>query len=800
MALACGVIQMKFDFVALAPTRQISGTPRPSERFELRLWRASRCGLRRTGAASRAATNTWLLAAVGFLAALLGLVISAPARAQSAAPQKALTVERIFGAPGLGGQLTRGIAWSPDGKRLSYFVAAGSAKAAKTELWEMDTQTGERRLLIAADKLETALLPSTRAASQATGLARHAAAQYLWAPDGNALLFIGESSLTWFDLNTQSTKALVSGDEPIADAKISPDGRWASFVRDHNLSIVSVATNEIRALTAGGREELREGELDWVYPEELGITTAYWWAPDSSAIAYLEMDERPVAKYPIQNSLGEPSETEWERYPPAGSANPIVKVLVVSVKGGAPREMDTGKDTDIYLPRVSWLPDGHRVAIERMNRAQDTLELLLADARSGSSRVILTEKDAYWINVSDDLRFLRDGKRFLWSSERTGYRHLYLYNLEGKQIAQLTHGEWEVTGLIGLDEDAKSVFFTATEKSPLERHLYHVGLDGSGFARVTQDAGTHEINMGAAAHAYLDTYSDAGHPPRQDLYRADGTKIAALNENAVPELADFARSPVEFLIVKTHDNVTLNAMIIKPADFDASRKYPVIVYTYGGPHAQVVRNAWGGANFLWHEMMAQNGFLIFAVDNRGSSGRGHLFEEPIHYRLGAQELSDQRDGVRYLRSLPYVDGTRIGIWGSSYGGQMTLHAMFRDAGDFKAGFAGSPVSDWKLYDTIYTERYLGQPSVRVEEYEESSPVKTAGQLQGKLLIAAGTGDDSVHFANTLEVIDELIAAKKYAEVAVFPGRGHGISDPPARVVLFRRATQFFLENLAEHEK
>ncbi|MGB9334664.1 MAG: S9 family peptidase, partial [Candidatus Acidiferrales bacterium] len=681
--------------------------------------------------------------------AAVGLAIATPSQGQDTTPRKSLAVERIFGAPGLSGQLTRGIAWSPDGKRLSYFVTAGSAKAAKTELWEMDTQTGERRLLMAAEKLETALQPSTRAASQATGLARHAAAQYLWAPDGNALLFIGESWLTWFDLKTQSAKALVSGDEPIADAKISPDGRWVSFVRDHNLCVASVAAGETRALTTGGREELREGELDWVYPEELGITTAYWWAPDASAIAYLEMDERPVAKYPIQNSLGEPSETEWERYPAAGSANPIVKLFVTSVKGGAPREMDTGKDTDIYLPRVSWLPDSHRVAIERMNRAQDTLELLAADAKSGSSRVILTEKDAYWINVSDDLRFLRDGKRFIWSSERTGYRHLYLYDLEGKQLAQLTHGEWEVTGLIGVDEDAKSVFFTATEKSALERHLYRVGLDGAGFARVTQDAGTHEINMAAGARAYLDTHSDAAHPPRQDLYRADGTKIASLNENNVPELAEYALSPVEFLTVKTHDNVTLNAMMIKPADFDASRKYPVIVYTYGGPHAQVVRNAWGGANFLWHELMAAKGFLIFAVDNRGSSGRGHLFEEPIHYRLGAQELSDQRDGVRYLRSLPYVDGARIGIWGSSYGGQMTLHAMFRDAGDFKAGFAGSPVSDWKLYDTIYTERYLGQPAQRVEEYEESSPVKNAAGLRGKLLIAAGTGDDNVHFANTL---------------------------------------------------
>ena len=736
-------------------------------------------------------------ATIVFALAVLGLAIPAAARAQSATPQKSLTVERIFGAPSLSGQLTKGLGWSADGKRLSYFAANGSGKTAKTELWAMDTQTGERRLLISAEKLETALQPAHAAATQATGLGRHAAAQYFWAPDGNALLFIGESSLTWFDLKTQSAKALVSGDEPVADAKISPDGRWVSFVRDYNLWVASVATGEVHALTKGGREELREGGLDWVYPEELRLTTAYWWAPDSSAIAYLEMDERPVAKYPIQNSLGEPEETEWTRYPPAGSANPIVKVFVVGVNGGAAREMDTGKNADIYLPRVSWLPDARSVAIERLNRAQDVLELLFADAKSGASRVILTEQDKYWINVSDNLRFLRDGKRFIWSSERTGYRHLYLYDLEGKQLAQLTRGEWEVAGLVALDEDARTLFFTATEKSPLERHLYRANLDGSGFARVTRDAGTHEINMAPGERVYLDTYSNAAHPPRQDLCRADGTKIATLNENAVPELSEYAMSPVEFLTVKTHDNAMLNAMMIKPVSFDATRKYPVIVFTYGGPHAQVVLNAWGGANFLWHEMMAEKGFLIFAVDNRGTAGRGHLFEEPIHFRLGAQELSDLRDGVSYLRSLPYVDATRIGIWGSSYGGHMTLHAMFRDAGDFKAGFAGSPVTDWRLYDTIYTERYLGQPKGRVEEYEESSPVNTAGQLKGKLLIAAGTGDDNVHFANTLDLLDELIAAGKYVEVAVFPGRGHGISDPPARVVLFRRVTQFFQDNLGE---
>jgi dipeptidyl-peptidase-4 len=735
-------------------------------------------------------------AAVCFLAVVAALAMGAAAQGQDATGKKQLTVERIFGSAALSGQLTRGIAFSPDGRRLSYLTASGSGKDAKTELWEMDLQKGERRALIAADKLAAALQPSNAPASQATGLGRRAASQYLWAPDGNSLLLVGTTSLTWFDLKSQSANSLVQGDEPIADAKISPDGKWVSYVQDYNLWVVSPAGGEARAVTKGGREELHEGQLDWVYPEELQIATAYWWAPDSSSIAYLEMDERPVTKFPIQNSLEEPAETEWERYPAAGGANPIVKVFVVDAKGGAPRQMDTGSNTDIYIPRVSWTNDSRNVAIERLNRAQDTLELLTADARSGTSRVILTDTDKYWINVSDDLKFLRDGKRFLWSSERTGYRHLYLYDLDGKQIAQLTSGDWEVTALAGVDEDSGAVYFTATEKSPLERHLYRVGLDGKGFARVTQEAGTHDIHMSANGRAFVDTFSDVNHPPRQDLYRADGTKIAAINENGAPELADYTLSPVEFLSVKTHDNVLLNAMMIKPAGFDPSQKYPVLIYTYGGPHAQVVRNAWGGSTFLWHELMAQKGFVIFAMDNRGSAGRGHVFEEPIHYRLGAQELSDQRDGQRYLASLPFVDAARIGIWGSSYGGHMTLHAMFRDFKEFKAGFAGSPVSDWRLYDTIYTERYLGKPQKNYEEYEESSPVKSATQLKGKLLIAAGTGDDNVHFANTLEVLDELIAAGKYAEVAVFPGRGHGISDPAARVVLFRRVTDFFIENLA----
>lgn len=691
--------------------------------------------------------------------------------------------------------MVRGLQWSPDGTRVSFFEESGSGKEAKTSFISIDSKTGGRNTLISAEKL-AAILPAPNATpTQATGLGRQPVSEYRWAADGNALLFTSAKALVWFDLKLQSARTLLASEEAIADPKISPDGKSVSFVRAHNLFAVDLASGKERAITTGGTEEIRKGELDWVYPEELGISTAYWWSPDSSAVAFLEMDERKVAQYPIVDFESFTGKAELQRYPVPGTPNPVVHVYVAGANDGSPRQMDTGAETDQYIPRVDWLRDSKRVAIQRLNRAQNALDLLIADKNSGESRLVLTERDQYWINVGDDLRFLDDNRRFLWSSERSGYRHLYLYDLEGKQLAQLTKGDWEVTAVDAVDEPGEVVYFTATEKSPLERQVYRVRLDGSGFARITTSDGTHAAAFAKNGRAFYETFSDTSAPPRQKLLRADGTLIASINENKVSELADYHLSPVEFLTVRSHDGIFLNAMMIKPCDFDPSRKYPALVYTYGGPHAQVVRNAWGGANFLWHELMAQHGFLIFALDNRGSAGRGHLFEEYIHYRFGAQELSDQRDGVAWLKSEPYVDPERIGIWGWSYGGHMTLHAMFEDPEDFKAGFAGAPVSNWHYYDTIYTERYLGLLPRNEESYKESSPVENAEKLRGKLLIAHGTGDDNVHFANTLDVLEDLIAAGKSIEVMPFPGRGHGIPDLPARRVLMRRVTQFFLDNL-----
>ncbi len=736
------------------------------------------------------------LAAALFLSAGIG---SAPAAAQSAAAStgKQLTVERIFGVgqPSLSGSFTPGMQFSPDGSQLTSFHSSGQGTNRKMELLTLDTRTGQQHVLVSAAILTNLLEPPKGQPSQATGLGRRPPSAYHWAPNGKALLFTGSDQLVWLDLASMKSRVLIHGEKELEDPKISPDSRLVSYIQDYNLWIVSAEGGAPRQLTQGGSEQLHMGSLDWVYPEELDCSTAYWWSPDSSHIAFLQMDERPVTPYPIVNFLSYHGDIQTERYPKAGEANPIVHVGVVAAAGGEPLWMDTGKDTDVYLARVNWLPDSKRLAIQRINRAQTRLDLLLSDSSTGASSPILSEQDRYWVNVSDDLRFLDGGQRFLWSSERSGYRHLYLYATSGKLLAQLTSGDWQVNAVQGVDEKAGFVYFTSAEKTPIENHLYRVPLAGGKTERLTHDSGTHFVRLSPDASSWLDVFSTAMTPPRTDLYRADGSRVAVINENKVPELAEYNFSPVQFLTVDASDGAKLNAMMIKPPHFDPSRKYPVLVYVYGGPHAQIVRDAWAGPTFLWHQMMAQKGYIIFALDNRGMDGRGHVFETPIYHHFGKIELEDQLAGVRFLKSQPWVDPSRIGIWGWSFGGFMTVNAMLNANSVFKAGFAGGPVTDWRQYDTIYTERYMGRPQDNPEGYKDSSPVNHAANLRGKLLIAHGTGDDNVHFANTVELVEQFIQADKYAEVAIYPGRGHGVSDPPARVQLFQRVTEFFLANL-----
>ena len=720
-----------------------------------------------------------------------------------------LTVERIYGEPSLSGSPTTGIEWSPDSRRISYLVRGPQGSNTGAELWTMDAATGERKVLVNSETLKTITHPEKTKSTQATGLGRLEPGSYFWSPAGHSLLFAGSNSLVLLDLKTMAPTPLVSGDRDIEDPKFSPDGKWVSFVRDWNLWVVSAATGETKAISTGGSEEILKGKLDWVYPEELDLTTAYWWSPDSSKLAFLEMDERPVTRYPIMDMSSPVGALEYTRFPQAGEPNPIVRVGVARVTGGESSEtkwMDTGADTDVYLPRVAWLHDGRRVAIERLNRAQNRIDLLFCDAMTGASQTVLTDTDKYWINISDDLYFFSDNERFLWSSERSGFRHYYLYDLSGKQSDQLTGGNWGITGTSGfgpgavkhpeVDEANGEIYFLSNKDDVTDTQLYRLSLRDKSIARITRETGTHRVLFAPDHSGFEDTYSNSTIPPRQSVYRANGTRVGPINENLVPELAEYHLSPPEFVNVSGQDGTKFSAMMIKPPSFDSSRKYPVLIDVYGGPQVQYVRNAWEGRDFLWLEMMAEEGYIIFRLDNRGSYNRGHAFETSIYHQLGKVELQDQLTGVNYLKSLAYVDGSRIGIWGWSYGAYMTLEAMANAPDVFKAGVAVAPVSDWKLYDSIYTERYMGRPQDDSEAYKNSSPVNQIASLKGKLMLAHGTGDDNVHFANTSEVLNEMIAHGSYpANVMIFPGRGHSIGDSPARIELFQRITEFLLTNL-----
>jgi dipeptidyl-peptidase-4 len=719
---------------------------------------------------------------------------------------KLLTVERIYGAPNLSGSLTTGIEWSPDAKRISYLERSPQGNKDRTELWTMDAATGERKVLVNSETLEAVTQPQKTQATQATGLGRIQPGNYFWSPNGDSLLFVGSSNLVLLDLKTMTQKPLVSGDSDIENPKFSPDGRWVSFIRDWNLWVVNVASGETKAITAGGSEEILKGKLDWVYPEELDLTTAYWWSPDSSKIAFLEMDERPVRRYPIMDMSSPAGAMEFTRFPQAGEPNPIVRAGVVPVTGGQTKWMDTGSDTDVYVARIVWLHDSRRVAIERLNRAQNRLDLLFCDAATGASQSVLTETDKYWINLSDDLYFFSDDKRFLWSSERSGFRHFYLYDLTGKPLDQLTSGNWAITGSSGfgpgavnhpaVDEARGDIYFLSNKDDVPDTQLYRLSLRDKSIARITHEPGTHHVMIAPDHSGFEDNYSSAMTPPRQALYRANGTQVAVINANDIPELAEYRLPPPQFINISAPDGTKLSAMTIMPSGFDSSRKYPVLIDVYGGPQVQNVQNIWGGRNILWLEMMAQKGFLIFRLDNRGSYNRGHAFETPVYHQLGKVELEDQLAGVNYLKSLAYVDSSRIGIWGWSYGAYMTLEAMVNAPDVFKAGVSVAPVSDWRLYDTIYTERYMGRPQDDSDAYKNSSPVNNIASLKGKLMLVHGTGDDNVHFENTSEVLNALITHGNYpADLLIFPGRGHSIGDTPARIELFQRITEFFVKNL-----
>jgi dipeptidyl-peptidase-4 len=691
-------------------------------------------------------------------------------------------------------------AWSPDGSSVSFVVKQSLTTGRGGDLSSFEIRSadmaGGREKVLASDSDLRAAFREQRPPQLGDDESLAALRQfrgYRWAPDGKALLLATGASLAWFELDSHASHSLAIGTDPLGDPQIAPTGRIVSFIHDHTLSLVNVEAGASRAFSKPGNEDLFEGEPDWTYRNELGMNSAYWWSPDGSSIAWLEIDDHAVDKYAIRKADGS---EEKIAYPKPGEAIPSVRLFVRAVADGKPFQMDLGPDSNVYIPRVMWLPDGKHLAVERLSRDQKTLELLIADATTGQTHTILADKDVYWINLSDQLYFFKDSKRFIWSSERTGFRHLYLYDISGHQLAQLTHGDWEVTSLTGVDESTGTVYFTSTEASPIERQLYRVSLNGSAPARITRETGTHEPQLSPRRNLFLDHRSSHAFRPRWRLLNTDGSSIRELGDPvSKSEIPDLLPGSFEFLTVKTHMGLDLNAWMMKPADFNPNKQYPVIFYVAGGPGEQVVRDMWGGDIGMWFASMTQKGYIIFALDGRGTAGRGHLFEEPLHLRFGATEVADFRDGVLYLHSKPWVDKKRIGICGWGFGGFLAVHGMLDRPLLFKAGFAGSPITDWRFYDAVFAERYLENPQRNQDGWLSSSPVENAKYFKGSLLLAQATLDPREHIENTMTLQDELLDHGKYADILMFADRQSLFDDRKTRRVLFGKLTEFFAGNL-----
>ncbi|HYG19948.1 MAG TPA: DPP IV N-terminal domain-containing protein [Ohtaekwangia sp.] len=584
-------------------------------------------------------------------------------------------------------------------------------------------------------------------------------------------------------------------------AAFSPDGSRIAFVRDNNLFLTSLADNtETQVTTDGQFNSIINGTTDWVYEEEFGFVDGFCWSPDGSKIAYYRFDETLVREYNLQRWGKTLYPVDYRfKYPKAGEANSSVEIWIYDIVSGKKTKADTGTDEDFYIPRVQWTNNPALLSIRKLNRLQNTLELLHTDVSTGASEVVLKETSSTYVDIkSASLYYLDDGKHFIYLSERDGYAHIYLYSLDGKLVRQITNGKFEVSQLIGVNEKAKTVYYTSTEASPLEKNFYSITLDGKKKARLSPAGGVHNIDMGDDFQFYVDHHSHASQPNVVSLYRTKGNSIVKVlekNEALTATLKAYGFAPKEYFTFKGADGTTLNGFMLKPPKFDSTKRYPVLMYQYSGPGSQQVANNFTAGHFHFHQMMAQKGYLIVFVDPRGTGGRGEAFKKVTYKQLGKYELEDLIAAAQYLSAQPYVDGNRMAIWGWSYGGYMSALAMTKGAGTFKLGIAVSPVTNWRFYDTVYTERFLQTPQLNASGYDDNSPSTHADKLRGKFLLIHGTGDDNVHLQNSTVLQDALIQAGKEFEAFFYPDKEHSIAGGKTRFHLYTMMSEYIVKNL-----
>ena len=716
----------------------------------------------------------------------------------AAAQDKLLTIDDIFSLDSkvrvnFSGSPTR-LTWSSDGKSFRQ-MRNGS-------LVRVNALTNDATPYFDSTKFKTALEQSGVSTEDAARMSNSLGIQFN--KDETAILVSNANDLWLYNVGSGAIKRLTNTKDEELEADFSPDGKWISFVRGNNLCVVDVARGREKQLTRDGGEKIYNGYLDWVYEEELygrGQKRGYWWSPDSTSIAFLRLDESPVPKFVLTNDIVDNQVVENTDYPQAGDPNPLVRVGIASVGGPVgPRTIAPVKfaslakyqPEDLLIARVTWTPDSRTVMFQALNREQTFLDLVAAGL-DGRVKPVLTEKTPAWVEVYDNPEFLSNGTA-VWQSARNGWRHLYLYDNNAKLIRQLTDGKWEVRSLYGVDDAGGWAYFSATKDSHIAENVYRVKLADGTIQRLTQGPGTHSASFNSTFTHFIDTSSDVRTPSQQRLIRADGTVERVINENKVEVLSSYNLGSPEFMKVKTRDGFEMEAMMIKPPDFNPKKKYPVLSYTYSGPHAPSVADRWGGTRYIWHQMMAQKGYIIWICDNRGASGKGEESVWPSYKNFMVLELRDLEDGVNYLKSLPYVDDNRIGIWGWSFGGMMTSYALTH-SNVFKMGIAGGTVGDWRLYDSIYTERYMLQPKNNPEGFNSTSVIKAAGNLNGKLLLIHGGMDDNVHMQNTMQLAYEFQKAGRQFDMMIYPTQRHGLSNPAQVKHWYQMMTDYVLKNL-----
>ncbi|HEV7796718.1 MAG TPA: S9 family peptidase [Pyrinomonadaceae bacterium] len=684
--------------------------------------------------------------------------------------------------------------WLKDGRH--YLVSNDPMKTDLPRLQKVDAVSGKAMPFFDTAKMQAALKALGGITEQdARQLANRGF--YQLSNDERAVLLNWNNDLFYYRLGSDTALRVTNNPEEEVGETFSPDDRLLGFVRNNNMYVYDLAAQRERRLTTDGSPRILNGRLDWVYQEELygrGNFEAYWWSPDSTRLAYLRLDENPVHEFTVVDHIPYPQALEVTPYPQAGDPNPIVQLGVINAAGGTTRWVDTYKyrPEDLLIVRVSWTPDSRKVVYQAQNREQTFLDLNFA-GDDGKSTTVLRETSKAWVEVIDNPTWLKDGS-FLWPSARNGWQHLYHYAPDGKLLRQVTDGKWEARSIDGVDDDSGFVYFTGTEHSHIAPQIYRVKLDGSGFTRLTNTEGTHKASVSPDAKFFIDNWSDVNTPTQSRLYDADGKLVRVLAENRVEALKQYKLGATELLQVKTRDGFVMEAMMIRPPDFDATKKYPVLEFTYSGPHSPSVKNSWGGSAYMWHQLMAQKGYIIWICDNRTASGKGAESEWPVYKTFGPTELRDLEDGLAWLKSQPYVDGDRIGLWGWSYGGFMTSYALTHSQ-TFKLGMAGGTVADQRNYDTIYTERYLQTPQNNPEGYRNSSPRFFARDLHGKLLLIHGAMDDNVHVQNTIQFSYELQKAGKQFQLMLYPKSRHGITDPLLVKHMRQMMTDYVLANL-----